>query len=110
MFWIWIYLIALILYIIGFTLRSCLYETISYWRTIDLAKEDPRYRYKKKTPVWHILLFALVYCIPILNILGGCICMAWGLPDNDSEFHLWEENKLSKILGKIDSFLTKEVW
>lgn len=108
----WIYLIALILYIIGFILRSCLYKTTTNsWRTIDLAKEDPRYRYKKKTPVWHILIFILLYFIPFLNIAIGVVSLAWGLPDNDSaEFNLWEDNMFSKILGKIANFLTKEVW
>lgn len=105
----WIYLIALILYIIGFTLRFCLYETTS-WRTIDLAKKDPRYRYKKKTPVWHLLLFILIYFIPIVNIFGGCISIAWGLPDDNSEFHLWKENALSRLFGKIYKFMTNSAW
>lgn len=107
---IWIYIIALILYIIGFTLRSCLYKTTTDdWRTIDIAKEDPRYRYKKKTPVWQLFLFILVYFIPIVNIFGGCVSIDWGMPDDNSEFHLWEENTLSRLFEKIYKLMTNSV-
>lgn len=108
---IWFYIIALILYIIGFTLRSCLYRTITNsWRTVDLAKEDPSHRYKKKIPIWQLFLFVFVYFIPIVNIFGGCISIAWGMADDDSEFYLWEENALSRLFGKIYNFLTKSAW
>lgn len=107
---IWIYLIALILYIIGFTFRSCLYKTVSgYSKDIQLAKDSPRLRKRVYTPMWHILLFILGFFIPIANILIGCTCIAWGLPDNN-KFLYFPDNKISRFFGKIHSFLVKSIW
>lgn len=107
---IWIYLISLILYIIGFTFRSCLYKSTSgYHSDILLAKESKKHRSKVYTPMWHILLFILGFFIPIANIFFGCVCIAWGSPD-DNEFLYFPDNKLSRFFGKIHSFLIKPIW
>ena len=107
---IWIYLITLILYIMGFIFRSCLYKTVSgYSKDIQLAKDSPKHRKRVDTPMWHILLFILIFFIPLVNIFGGLACIAWGLP-YDNEFLHFPENKFSKFFGKINSFLTKPVW
>ena len=107
---IWIYLIALILYIIGFTFRSCLYKTVSgYSKDIPLAKDSPRLRKRVDTPIWQILLFVLIFFIPLANIFGGCASIAWGLPDNN-KFLYFPDNKMSRFFGKIHSFLIKSIW
>lgn len=107
---IWFYIISLILYIIGFTLRSCLYKTVSgYSKDIPLAKKSKKYRSKVYTPMWHILLFILGFFIPIVNIFIGCVCIAWGSPDYN-EFFYFPDNKVSRFFGKIHSFLIKPIW
>lgn len=108
---IWIYLIALILYIMGFTLRSCLYETTTNcWREVSMAKEDPQLRRRVETPMWHIIIFIILFLIPIINVGAGCMTIAWGSTDEDSQFHLYSSNSISRILGKIVNFLTKSIW
>ena len=108
---IWIYLIAFILYIIGFALRSCLYETnTNSWRDVSIAKEDPQLRKRVETPMWHIIIFIILFPIPIANVAAGIGSILWGLSAKDSQFHLYSNNSISRILGKIVNFLTKSIW
>lgn len=108
---IWIYLIALILYIIGFALRSCLYVTITNsWRDVSMAKEDPQLRKRVETPMWHVIIFIILFPIPIANVAAGIGSILWGLCAKDSQFYLYSSNSTPKIFGKIVKFLIKPIW
>ena len=108
---IWFYIISFILYIMGFTFRSCLYKTISgYSKDVPLAKESPKHRKRVKTPMWHVLLFVLIFFVPLVNVFGGMACIAWGLPDFGNTFLYFPENRFSRFFGKIHSFLTRSIW
>lgn len=107
---IWIYIISLILYIIGFALRSCLYQTVSgSCRDVLIAKQNPEYRERVPTYIWQVLLFIIVFTIPVINLVAGCFCVAWGLLENSSEFHLCKANAITRSIDKIIKFLNKSI-
>lgn len=102
-------LISLVLYAIGFSLRSCLYEPVN--GDIFMAKRIRSHRIRKKTPRWQAVLFILGLPIPILNILFGVIAVAWGVPDlEDDEFYVFENKLISNFIRKIINFFNKPLW
>lgn len=108
---IWFYIISLIFYILGFTLRSCLYQTVSgSSRDVPIAKQNPEYRERVPTPIWQVLLFIIGFIIPVLNVVAGCFCFAWGLLEECYQFHLWKQNSFTRSINKIVKFLNKSIW
>lgn len=115
---IWFYIISLIFYILGFSLRSCLYQTVSGSSSdVSMAKQNPEYRERVPTPIWHVLLFIIGFIIPVLNVTTGGLCMAWGLIEDTSQFHLYNANPASRFINKIGNFtnkimnfLNKSIW
>ena len=101
---IWVYLIALILYIIGFIFRSCLYETVSgYSKDIPLARNSPKLRKRVKTPRYYLVYFIFAFLIPVANVFVGFLCIAWSLP-GDNQFLYFLNSKISKLLTKYTTF------
>lgn len=98
-------LISLVLYAIGFSLRSCVYEPVN--GDIFMAKRIRSHRIRKKTPRWQAVLFILGLPIPILNVFLGCSTIAWGLPDlEEDEFYVFK----GKLIRKLINFFKKPLW
>lgn len=107
---IWFYIISFIFYTLGFLLRSCLYQTVSgSSRDVPIAKQNPEYRERVPTPIWQVLLFIIGFTIPVMNLVASCFCVAWGLLENSSEFHLYKANAITQFIDKIIKFLNKSI-
>lgn len=102
-------LISLVLYAIGFSLRSCLYEPVN--GDTYMARCLKTHRTRKKTPRWHAILFIIGFPIPVLNVFLGFFTVAWGLPDREnSEFYVFENKLIPNFIRKIINFFNKPLW
>lgn len=102
-------LISLVLYAIGFSLRSCLYEPVN--GDTYICRYSKIYRARKKTPRWHAILFIIGFPIPVLNVFLGFFTIAWGLPDREKdEFYVFENKLISNFIRKIINFFNKPLW
>lgn len=89
--------------------RFYLYRPVSGSR-LEEAKLYSKHRERVPTPIWQVLLFIIGFIVPVINVLSGAFCVAWGLPENSSEFHLYKTNAIARFIDKIVNFLNKSIW
>lgn len=105
----------------GWIILGIVFLAVTIWSLKGTTIAE--YHYKNRVdehhiPIWMLLLAFMVYCIPIIGIMGFIAYHIWFFilasrkPHNDYEYWIIElssKNTLHRILGSIVAILTKTI-